>query len=537
MPQRRRPSGLRRALLAGVLALAAAITPSLTAAAPAQAAPVVGFDAGNIISDALFYQGDAMTAAQVQSFLNQRVTRCTIGDAGRKPGQRLESGNIIANSCLKDFRMTTTSKAATAYCSSYVGVKDETAAQIIAKVGKACGISPKVLIVMLQKEQSLITDTWPTTRMYDFALGLDCPDSGPGGTANCNSGSSGFFNQVYGGAHRLKYYTGNPGEYRYKPYQSNTIQWHPNIGCGTSQVYIANRATAALYIYTPYRPNQAALNAGSGTGDSCSTYGNRNFFIYYTSWFGDTGSGGPAYPLTSAVRTYWDANRSWLGQPTGPAGTVKAGANGSGRLQYFTGGFVYESDKGKPVGFTKNSPIVAAYGKAGGIEGSWGWPLSPAVSHGSGNAVVRFQGGTVVEAKGVGVYLIPEKSRVGWEHTGGFTGSIGYPTAAAASVAGGTTQKFQKGDLYTSSAGTFDLPNGQLRTSYVSAGGPSGSWGWPSGRYVCVSDGSECSAVFTKGVGVWTKARGVLFTPYSGAGPQSDKPSSGESVTGGVVQG
>ena len=53
-------------------------------------------------------------------------------------------------------------------------------------------------------------------------------------------------------------------------------------------VYIQNQATAGLYNYTPYRPNQAALDAGYGTGDSCSAYGNRNFWLYFTDWFGST---------------------------------------------------------------------------------------------------------------------------------------------------------------------------------------------------------------------------------------------------------
>ena len=42
-----------------------------------------------------------------------------------------------------------------------------------------------------------------------------------------------------------------------------------------------------VIIYTPYQPNEAALAAGAGEGDSCSSYGNRNFSIIYRGWFGD----------------------------------------------------------------------------------------------------------------------------------------------------------------------------------------------------------------------------------------------------------
>ena len=31
----------------------------------------------------------------------------------------------------------------------------------------------------------------------------------------------------------------------------------------------------------------AALEAGTGEGDACSSYGNRNFSLIYTDWFGN----------------------------------------------------------------------------------------------------------------------------------------------------------------------------------------------------------------------------------------------------------
>ena len=42
---------------------------------------------------------------------------------------------------------------------------------------------------------------------------------------------------------------------------------------------IENRATAALYYYTPFTPNAAALANLGGTGDACLSYGNRNFWL------------------------------------------------------------------------------------------------------------------------------------------------------------------------------------------------------------------------------------------------------------------
>ena len=51
-------------------------------------------------------------------------------------------------------------------------------------------------------------------------------------------------------------------------------------------INIQNRATSALYRYTPYQPNAGALAAGYGTAP-CGAYGNRNFYQYFEDWFGN----------------------------------------------------------------------------------------------------------------------------------------------------------------------------------------------------------------------------------------------------------
>jgi hypothetical protein len=80
----------------------------------------------------------------------------------------------------------------------------------------------------------------------------------------------------------------------YTPYilGNNYIQYSPDGSCGGSNVNILNRATQALYNYTPYQPSNAALDADWGTVN-CGAYGNRNFYLYFSSWFGTTR--GPAY--------------------------------------------------------------------------------------------------------------------------------------------------------------------------------------------------------------------------------------------------
>ncbi|MCR2818053.1 hypothetical protein NQ166_04305 [Microbacterium sp. zg.Y1090] len=233
-------------------------------------ADLTKFQPGNIVSDAVFYNSATMTEAQIQSFLNSKVTTC-------------RSGHV----CLKSKTDTTRAVAADAMCNAYAGGGVESAARILFKVAQACGINPQALIVMLQKEQGLVTDTWPVDSQYKIAMGQGCPD-----TAACDSRYFGFFNQVYGAAWQLKRYANPPGTSNYftwyAPGKTWNVRWHPNASCGSSPVYIANQATAALYYYTPYQPNAAALRAGYGEGDGCSSYGNRNFYQYFTDWFGST---------------------------------------------------------------------------------------------------------------------------------------------------------------------------------------------------------------------------------------------------------
>ena len=119
-----------------------------------------------------------------------------------------------------------------------------------------------MLLVLLQKEEGLITATQPSVSKYTNATGFACPDTSP-----CNPAFSGFASQVYFAARQFqRYRAGVIGSYHAGVV--NTIGYVPataqynnvnNARCGTAKVYIVNKATAALYDYTPYVPNAAAL--------------------------------------------------------------------------------------------------------------------------------------------------------------------------------------------------------------------------------------------------------------------------------------
>jgi len=241
----------------------------------------IGFNAGNIIDDSVFTNKDTMNVAQIQDFLNSKVPTCDT--YGTQPseyggGTRAEWAanqslhpNIPAFyppfTCLKDYSQNNSS-----------------AAQIIYNVAQSYNINPQVLIVVLQKEQGLVTDTWPGPHQYKTATGYGCPD-----TAACDSQYFGFTNQVTNTA-RMFHAIEIASPTWYTPYilGNNTIQYNPDASCGSSVVNIQNRATQALYNYTPYQPNDATLNAPMGTTVSCGAYGNLNFYRYFTQWFGST---------------------------------------------------------------------------------------------------------------------------------------------------------------------------------------------------------------------------------------------------------
>jgi hypothetical protein len=181
--------------------------------------------------------------------------------------------------CLAFFHQKTATRASNDNCAEYRGAADETAAAIVTKVAQACGISPRVLLVLVQKEQSLITH--PSAYGYQRAAGYACPD-----TAKCDEKYFGFFNQLYSAAWQFREY-GNPKDnWPISPGKAK-VQYSPDASCGASVVDIENQATADLYLYTPYQPDAYTRAHADGPAHACSAYGNLNFFRLYSAWFGD----------------------------------------------------------------------------------------------------------------------------------------------------------------------------------------------------------------------------------------------------------
>lgn len=250
------------------------------------------FNPGRIIDDGTFFNSGTMNADQIQQFFNAKVPVCDTygtkltshpnGSGGyytRAQWSQIQ-GHPTPFVCVKDYHEDIPYSAADSYCSTINGAGNQSAAQIIATVSQACSINPEVLIVLLQKEQSLVTDDWPWPYQYQEATGFGCPDSSP----SCQQVYSGFYSQIYRAARQYRLYAKNPNNYNYRV-GNYYVAYNPTASCGGSTINIQNQATAGLYDYTPYQPNNAALY---GSGDSCSSYGNKNFWTYFNNWFGST---------------------------------------------------------------------------------------------------------------------------------------------------------------------------------------------------------------------------------------------------------
>lgn len=173
---------------------------------------------------------------------------------------------ILSDNDLQDYRSMNRADIQ-AFLENYPGILAELrtpdkdgnvrlASDIIYQAAQDYRINPKYILVKLQKEMSLITDTTPTQRQLDFACGYDCPDSG-----GCSAKNRGFGKQVDAAAGIMRWYYDNinTSPFIKKPNNEYIIDKTP--------VHPLTMATAFLYTYTPH------------------LQGNQNFWKLWQNWF------------------------------------------------------------------------------------------------------------------------------------------------------------------------------------------------------------------------------------------------------------
>ncbi len=282
------------------------------------------FDPNNLIDDSVFSNYNSMSAASIDSFLNNNF-----------PSSCISTNNGFSAPTPTGYSPST----------GFTFGTDTSAGNIIYDAAQAYQINPQVILATLEKEQTLVSgSTGCSTLQYTGAMGNDCPDGGTtynysgfelysingtpvdsvSGTCVDNQASAGFSEQVISAAWKLKFMQersdGNvnwaivnsqwdnlddPSTCFY-PYMTSGYRQGAETGttaCTTptyydgyatidgTSVFISNGATGALYTYTPHLP------------------GNENFVNIFTQWFGPTT--GEGYTLATSYDSNGDS-RQWV---------------------------------------------------------------------------------------------------------------------------------------------------------------------------------------------------------------------------------
>lgn len=255
-----------------VVALLVGLLPSF---ANAQLAVNPSFDPNKIIDDRVFSDTDTFGGADgIQQFLESKNSVLANTSAGFIAKLK-EPTNSALKQALEDPEPNAKSP--------------RTAAQLIWHAAKHSGLNPQVILVTLEKEQSLITgrktsDEATLQKALDRALGYGCPDSG-----GCDNIFGGFYHQLFGNfdAQANRYlgatkslmksfntpggrgpmFNGAVSKVGQSITLDNTLGGYEGVQARQT-VVLSNSATAALYNFTPHVFN-----------------GNYNFWRFLNEWF------------------------------------------------------------------------------------------------------------------------------------------------------------------------------------------------------------------------------------------------------------
>jgi hypothetical protein len=333
--QNKQISGVQRILIALIGMVASAALFVGPAGASHLGAPDPAFTPEKLVEDYAFVFKGGMTAADIQSFLQEKGSALASFSEGGKSAAQI----------IFDYTR---------------GVQDPDGA------GSGfwaldVSLHPGVVLVTLQKETSLITSG--NLNNLDKAMGYGCPDGG-----SCNPQYSGFTNQVKYGAWQLyrNYLCADPSCSDYSNYKVGQTMTFSNTQDydvpASQQVTISNRATGSLYRYTPHVFN-----------------GNYNFWRLFRQWFptysaqyvsqSATSEAGTAHfpTVTHGQSIKLTVVLKNTGSATWQQGVVNLGTD---RSRDRTPGFIREG--GSPTGwFTANRVILKEGTVAPGANGTF----------------------------------------------------------------------------------------------------------------------------------------------------------------------
>ena len=325
---------------------------------PASNAHAATFNKNRLIDDSLFTDTNSMSVAQIQAFLESKgslLANWRDNVTMRRPGDNCIVHHPTNKTAAEIIYEAANNWGAQVYDSNGCAIRGKYWSQPEYSGYALKTVSPKVLLVTLQKEQSLITangtyssnpDSYKkpaccSSNAYKLAraMGYGVPDSNP-----ISEKYLGFYNQINWAAWQMRYnfersagntawdevgyitYSGPMIKGNFRRCSSCSIQafdgYYPIDG---QSIYMDNRATASLYYYTPHTyPGY---------------HGNYNFVQFYTDWFGSTSANAYSYSYDSQsnhpvmrqgfgngvkIRFKNNGFESWYDQsglPSAPAGT------------------------------------------------------------------------------------------------------------------------------------------------------------------------------------------------------------------------
>ncbi len=199
-----------------------------------------GFNPSRIIEDADLLDYDSMSLGDIQNFLEKHNSYLANYKTTDTYGVMNSAATIIYNASHNN------------YDCDGVNLSDKpTETEKIVKCKHITTVNPKFLLVLLQKEASLIDDSNPSQRRLDRATGYACPDNWV-----CNPYYKGFGKQVNSAALQFLSYMKEPNRYNYRAggqyVFNNTLNPYCTAATKRMSIRPQNKATAALYNYTPH---------------------------------------------------------------------------------------------------------------------------------------------------------------------------------------------------------------------------------------------------------------------------------------------
>lgn len=195
------------------------------------------FNPNLILSDAELLDYDSLNLKQIQSFLEKYNSYLASYKTVNAHGTLKSAAEIIYEASTNNYD-----------CDNVILSDNPSEAEKQVKCRKITTVSPKFLLVLLQKEASLIEDASPSQGRLDWATGYGCPDNW-----TCNPYYKGFGKQVNSASLQFLAYMQSPQNYNYKAGQTYTFNNpYGTISQEKMTVTPINKATAALYNYTPH---------------------------------------------------------------------------------------------------------------------------------------------------------------------------------------------------------------------------------------------------------------------------------------------